>query len=128
MRTVLLQEWIDALRSGEFSQAKGALAKRDENGCVSYCCLGVLATIAGVEDSGVDTVDGLIEFDFDGSIEAGVIPFSHRQTIVEGVDLEMTVQDPGHPDNTTDVMRALSTMNDRGSPFPEIATYLERLA
>lgn len=37
--------WVDALRSGEYKQAKAALHKT-ENGKDSFCCLGVLCDIA----------------------------------------------------------------------------------
>lgn len=39
-----MKKWIDALRSGEYSQARGQLKDGD-----SYCCLGVLAVVAGKE-------------------------------------------------------------------------------
>lgn len=39
--------WLDALRSGEYEQAKEVLAKVDpETGKVGYCCLGVLCDLA----------------------------------------------------------------------------------
>lgn len=34
-------EWIKALRSGEYQQGCEVLAKRDKEGDISYCCLGV---------------------------------------------------------------------------------------
>jgi hypothetical protein len=36
----ILNEWIPALRSGDYEQAKGSLAK-----CDRYCCLGVMCDI-----------------------------------------------------------------------------------
>lgn len=40
-------EWVAALRSGEYQQARGALARKDdENGTVRYCCLGVACDLA----------------------------------------------------------------------------------
>ncbi|WP_407306566.1 hypothetical protein [Acinetobacter sp.] len=40
MRYSIAMKWIDALRSGEYMQTKGAL--RDMNG---FCCLGVLCNL-----------------------------------------------------------------------------------
>lgn len=42
----LIHKWVDALRSGEFSQTKQVLGKVEEDGSVSYCCLGVLCEVA----------------------------------------------------------------------------------
>lgn len=36
------QKWINALRSGEYRQGKFCLSKKDEDGNMKYCCLGVL--------------------------------------------------------------------------------------
>lgn len=44
MDSIVKRKWIEALRSGEYSQGKESL--RDGNG--NYCCLGVLAEIQGV--------------------------------------------------------------------------------
>ena len=41
-------KWNEALRSGEYEQARGRL--RDTSlGIIGYCCLGVAAKIAGLE-------------------------------------------------------------------------------
>lgn len=40
------QQWIDALRSGTYTQAQGNLRQIEDNaGSVGYCCLGVLCTL-----------------------------------------------------------------------------------
>ena len=89
---VTKQQWIDALRSGEYDQCKGALGKLDpDTGAMSYCCLGVLATIAGVghqmQDNLLSSV-GITVFDFDdGNWESGIIPEDFRSTIVSDLDL-----------------------------------------
>ena len=43
------QEWVDALRSGEYKQTKETLKGELSEGGVGYCCLGVLADIMGYE-------------------------------------------------------------------------------
>jgi hypothetical protein len=39
-------QWLSALRSGEYKQGQGKLAKVAESGEKQYCCLGVLCDIA----------------------------------------------------------------------------------
>lgn len=40
--------WVKALKSGEYKQARNALRK-EENGQLSYCCLGVLCDLYSKE-------------------------------------------------------------------------------
>jgi hypothetical protein len=52
MNEAIKADWLKALRSGEYEQARDFLAKKDKSGKTSYCCLGVLcdmAVKAGVE-------------------------------------------------------------------------------
>lgn len=47
--------WTAALRSGDYQQGVGALRrKNDENGCTTYCCLGVGADVARRNGIGID--------------------------------------------------------------------------
>jgi hypothetical protein len=41
----VIGRWVDALRSGEYSQGKGALCEFNKSN-YSYCCLGVLCELA----------------------------------------------------------------------------------
>lgn len=41
-------KWVEALRSGKYTQARGTLKKEVEGSGVSYCCLGVLCEVAGL--------------------------------------------------------------------------------
>jgi hypothetical protein len=50
-REELLAEWLAALRSGTYSQARGKLKIQKQDGTTGYCCLGVLCEIAGLEQS-----------------------------------------------------------------------------
>lgn len=45
----VLRKWIDALRSGKYTQTTGMLGEINDNGTRSYCCLGVLCEIAAQE-------------------------------------------------------------------------------
>lgn len=130
MTPVTKQAWIDALRSGEFNQCTKALGKRYAGLGNSYCCLGVLATIAGAShriDEDTTTfagAEGLI-FDFgDGAESAGIIPLTCRDTIVSDLNLSQTMVS-GPLAREDDLMRILSSRNDCGATFAEIADYLE---
>lgn len=48
MNKALKKKWVDALRSGEFNQTTGKLCRQEELGA-SYCCLGVLCKVAGLD-------------------------------------------------------------------------------
>lgn len=39
------EDWITALRSGEYKQGTGRLITTDNSGSIAYCCLGVLKKI-----------------------------------------------------------------------------------
>lgn len=43
-----IAEWTKALRSGEYKKGRGYLRTNNEDGTQSYCCLGVLCEIAGL--------------------------------------------------------------------------------
>lgn len=44
--TELVRRWVDALRSGDYCQGKGALRRQLADGTCVWCCLGVLADVA----------------------------------------------------------------------------------
>jgi len=126
MTPVTKQAWIDALRSGEFNQCTGALGKLAEGGGINYCCLGVLATLAGAQHrlNPIDEIN-ILTFDFgDGAEDSGIIPLSVRDTIVSDLPLGQLITESG-PHREDDLMRTLSSKNDRGATFNEIADYLE---
>lgn len=123
---VTKQQWIDALRSGKYDQCTGALAKPDpDTGAMSYCCLGVLATIAGVGRRRHTPDDPIVDFNFGGEVSvSGIIPEAFRSTIVS--DLDLAQRDRNALDqHCADLMRVLSSKNDNGATFNEIADFLE---
>jgi hypothetical protein len=50
-------KWVQALRSGEFKQDNGRLAKIDAQGNKSYCCLGVACEVAVRDGLLLDVVE-----------------------------------------------------------------------
>lgn len=51
MDSAIKQQWVAALKSGEFKQGEGALRRTDGDG-VSFCCLGVLCELYRKENGG----------------------------------------------------------------------------
>jgi hypothetical protein len=43
------QAWLEALRSGDYQQGRGALKQKDEGNGVVYCCLGVACEVIAPE-------------------------------------------------------------------------------
>lgn len=121
------KQWIEALRSGRFSQTREKL--RDENG---YCCLGVVCELAGIEAE-----DGAYYYVYED--EYLTLPQAGREWL--GVrspnpclDIPEEVRSLGvqghHPDSEeadayvewpTDV----AALNDQGLTFNQLADLIE---
>lgn len=112
--------WVDALRSGKYEQAQGALAPLGENDePVGFCCLGVaceLANAAGVplRTNRAATFEGYSRTYDD---DAAVLPTSVREWLglatssgVYGESMQLTAR------------------NDEGVTFAEIADLIEQHA
>lgn len=95
MNKKLKKEWIKALRSGKYKQARGKLRVGR-----AYCCLGVLCKVGG------------IKIDKTGDRPVGVdSDFRKYQPIWELTDEYQC--------------RELAVKNDRGDTFDKIADYIE---
>lgn len=90
-------KWINALRSGEYTQSTGSLKN-----VKGYCCLGVLARVCEYTD------ENLLGYGF---LHRDIFP-------------NVPVVVMGSKDNT--VARTVSTMNDTGRSFIEIADWIEQ--
>lgn len=104
-----VQKWIDGLTSGEFSQGFGKLQTED-----GFCCLGVACAVYERETGErlKRTVHGTFRVNEDRE-------YALHHKVVEWLGLENT--DPWVPQQERDTTIALSTMNDRNTPFSEIA-------
>lgn len=96
-------KWVEALRSRKFRQANDTLREQRPGRHYAYCCLGVACQL--VDPKGWRGG----EFEFKDVTDAGYPPDS----LMEHIGL-----DPSDA-------RKLAGMNDHGSTFPEIATYIE---
>lgn len=47
MDAEILTQWVNALESGKYQQTPGVLRRKDTDGNIGYCCLGVLKEITG---------------------------------------------------------------------------------
>ena len=121
MQTRARNDWIKALRSGKYQQTRHAL--RNEKG---YCCLGVLCDIFS-EELHLDPVTRYINdtcFDVAYSESATVLPIS----VADYVGLktrEGRFSKYRHGVKEVHEYEALTSLNDDGATFAEIADILE---
>lgn len=106
MKTALKAKWVEALRSGEFKQGRGALREEnDKTGKTEYCCLGVLCAISPA--------------------------VSKRQSGGNGY---LTDESLAYAGFDNDIQHTLASLNDDGDldgtgkswGFKRIATYIEK--
>lgn len=138
MKIEIKTKWVEALRSGDYAQAKGRLVKVDGEGKKAYCCLGVLCDLASQEgvvreestpcgcSSGSACSVELPGFVGEEEDPAGrhrsysfsVLPWPVMEWagLAEADPWIRIVEGEGQ---TTE--RALSGLNDDGTPFTEIA-------
>lgn len=111
-------EWVAALRSGDYLQAKGWLRSTnvDTNGVeiARYCCLGVYAEICDVKFELTEDSDFIFDFLF--PVRNGVASTSELPD-------EDWAEEKGIP---VAIMQELAEMNDSGSwSFDQIASWIE---
>ena len=108
MNTKVIKDWVDALRSGEYSQCQGQLT--DGN---NYCCLGVLCEILNKTNPDIITKS---------DISYNHCTFTLPNAVVEFVGLSSS--NPSIKYQTED--RSLSSLNDRYKlTFNQIADLIE---
>lgn len=110
--------WVEALRSGEYKQCRGALHKPGDG----FCCLGVLCDLAREEVKAhwrPFSSDGIADFVMRGNEAKGepAIPPSEVRALV-GLRKEDGEWWLGDCDT-------LTSCNDRGKTFAEIADIIE---
>lgn len=102
------QQWVAALRSGEYTQTGYVLRNGD-----SFCCLGVLADLQGAEWKPCPTARRPIKPDYKGFIAS--------------VALDDRRQDDARPAWLgADMAEHLSGLNDNGYTFEELADTIEQ--
>ena len=98
----MIKQWIEALRSGEYRQARGTLRTQDGR----FCCLGVACEISGID-----------KWEFNGNSYS----YDHNYS-------GMSARVCDHIGFPLSGQGRLIQMNDnQGATFQEIADYLETL-
>lgn len=105
----LRTRWLEALRSGKYTQGKERLKTRNDDGSASHCCLGVLAEVMGVPSALPNSLAvRSYRFDFgNGVTDTAYLPGD----LVPGLNQQN--------------QSLLADMNDEGKSFDEIADYIE---
>lgn len=111
-------KWLAALRSGEYKQIRGTLAKGSVYNVNGFCCLGVLCDIA-VKEGAIPPAEGRTE---------GVLAYGEAGQI-NTLPLEVTLWaglTSGNP-SVGEINRPLGWHNDTGQKdFNEIADLIDR--
>lgn len=93
------KKWIEALRSGKYTQGKFFLQSTNN----TYCCLGVACRVAGIKRD-------LRDF-----------------TTIKNIPMFDNVPKILHADDSPDIVTGLASMNDlENKSFLEIADYIEK--
>jgi hypothetical protein len=119
------KKWLEALRSGDFKQAKGCL-KKQTKGEIRHCCLGVAAELAGVQSQRDEHSLGSGVFHFRFQDEG--LAFEQSQMLPEGGMewLGLNTDDPHiNLKDKDDCYLNLAGLNDRGWSFAKIADAIE---
>jgi hypothetical protein len=118
--------WVDALRSGNYTQTQDTLCRVGDgpDGENTYCCLGVLLElIPAVTSNKIEDADNegkmILEYTYDntGVPNCGRLP----EAVTNIVELNLKLGVVGDDDEE----QILIGMNDDGSTFDEIADYIE---
>lgn len=109
------QKWLEALRGGAYDQGTGQLCEKGyRSETYSWCCLGVLAHVLGVDSKDLvdkDTLTAINRDDLLGPWNESGKP--HAPFFAD------------NPESLTTIQRKLAAMNDTGESFPEIANWIE---
>lgn len=112
MNAELKQKWLDALRSGRYSQGKEVLKKVSYVGHAQHCCLGVLCEVVPLVQE-VRMANKALGFELSGSGEAD--------------NKYLTPSILAYVGLTDSQQKELAAMNDdEGLLFDEIAAWVEK--
>ncbi len=118
-------KWLEALRSGRYTQCNGRLHK---NG-VGHCCLGVLCEVMELPQEAVQHEPGysfqVMRYAYKGATASDVLPsgLAHDLGITGAGTLNHPVPNPAAPSNP---FHALWELNDSGDfSFAQIADIIE---
>jgi hypothetical protein len=123
-----VQLLVDALRSGEYEQARGALIRQNHiDGSRSYCCLGVACVVAAgqglpltfVEPVEPDLASNVVSVLVSGDVFNSLLPPSVMEWFgFDEMDPYLFTASEGHSGSA-------SVFNDEGSTFEQLADMFE---
>lgn len=129
-KQILMEQWLDALRSGDYEQGNGAMREQRSSEQPRYCCLGVADEVCFGATWQEKFVDHAYQDDM-GS--AGSLPDERRDAL--GLDEDATEEDldkyyklRGLRDHYSDPPsreQLLIWLNDDGISFDQIAEFIE---
>jgi hypothetical protein len=122
MKQEVMKIWVDALRSGEYTQGQGCLKSTSGN----HCCLGVLCELYDKNNE-----EKLIKTEAEGRV---FFNENSRLTPMKVVDWAGLHFSDGSINDTPDFVmilggpqvESLASLNDHGSSFQEIADFIEQ--
>ena len=111
------QKWVEALRSGEYSQGKSKLRRKESDEKDSFCCLGVLCELAvkkGIIPPALEEMNGVFTYDeHDTLLPDRVVAWAGLKSDSGGFYREIKGKD------------SLVALNDGGKKFKTIANIIE---
>ena len=119
MNTEIQEQWVAALRSGDYQQGKGTLRSADDE----FCCLGVLCDLAvkaGVEIN----VHAPDEYEIGNSYHYGNSESYLPVAVLEWAGIDSN--DPIIGPTRSYQGQTAATYNDGGKTFAEIADLIEQ--
>lgn len=119
MNSIVKEEWLKALRSGEYKQGDGCLKSGDE-----FCCLGILSDIYAKEKS----LQWRPEF-FNAAKDDSEDKFIYERAAIPRAFVcewaELSEPNPKIKPIKVGAPDSLAAMNDAGYTFNEIADVIE---
>lgn len=97
----IAKKWIRALKSGDFEQGKGQLARHRSDGIEYFCCLGVLKSTLDIKSDSACYIADLVLGEM-------------------GSEINVFYLLPG------EIQKKLAEMNDDGASFRQIAAYIKK--
>lgn len=130
-----IQTWVDALRSGEYSQTTGTLRSSgyyDPKSGPAYCCLGVACDVSGLGEWSTE-MDHDGEYLSNGGFLPSLVVNHFGLDEIDGWDppVPLEVARRFAPEATKRATESwcgvisLSTLNDNGATFLQIADIIE---
>jgi hypothetical protein len=131
MNPVIRAEWLEALRSDEYQQGKGALTIVRDDGTEKDCCLGVLCKLAvkagvlGPEDMNEGSQDVMGEQATVRHYAREIAMLPAKVMTWAGLASSNPYLDAGKDSTGYQIRQSAAVLNDSGRSFTEIAFAIE---